>query len=92
MDTSSKKEWKKSLNNDYNITQSVKKELKIIGNEITDGVVNVVSKLKPKTKTGEDEIIEKINKYHSLMEQGKITKSDFENKKSDLLDKSSKMN
>lgn len=65
----------------------MKKELKIIGTEIKEGLSHTMSKLTPKTKTDEDEIISKINKYHSLMKKGIIQESEFESKKTELLSK-----
>ncbi len=81
----SKREWKKSINGNYNNTKIVKKELKIIGSEIKDGLSSTLSSLSPKTKTKDDEMIAKISKWYGLMEKGIISKSEFENKKTELL-------
>ncbi len=80
-----KKDWKKSLNNDYNDTENMKKELKVIGSEIKQEIKSIPSKVSPKAKTGDDETIVKISKYHDLMEKGMITAEEFEVKKAALL-------
>ena len=78
-----KREWKKSINNSYNTTQNMKKEIKIIGGEVRDEIVSTASKITKIRR--DDKTISKIKKYHALMEQGIISEKEFGDKKADLL-------